>query len=1720
MRLRRALAVLLLCFVFRVAAQQSPQIAKGFRADTTYDFSNLEAVNLFNGSITLALPIGQLYSVGPNLSYRFNLAYTGNNWIPETNTLVEVDPLGAITEKTVHYNEPYVGLAPEHGSHVGLGWHFSLGQLRGATYIAPDGSHHDFEHWLGTPTSTSTGNNPLVLYTSDGTYLRLRHILTSTGALDRSEIDFPDGNTHVFDYLGRLVEMRDALPPDANGVYPNRVGFSYVASDVEGTSKIVITDSIGRTHTLTMKRMASVGPQAPQDPENGDNADLGKTEEPWYYDVVTQATLAAFNGGAATYTFAYSDADGNAATLETAAISRKYAATTDCHVPPSTNVPLLESVRFPDGTDYKFVYDRGNVHFFSDEFRAPVQTPTASVYRIRVDNGGSNYTTAPSVAFTGGGGTGAVAHAVVSNGVVTEIKIDNVGTGYTTPPTVQITPNGSGSGAKATAFFCERHGGFSGNVTSVTLPTGGSIGWNYRVWNFPPGFNGGRCTTDTGVTGPCGRTESHAVGVGSRLTKRDNGTVAAKRTYSSELKRLATFDTVFQITSVQDYKDFATDGSGGSVESETLHYYSASPKLIQGDANAIPAEYGLPFTRYADPEADLAKKVVNPKDIGGVKTYLSTKTFSGSAASGTLERTTYVAYEGEHSPNSYAASANRRVQADCVVHDDGKYVLTSRTNFNGLGHYGTTTVSSDIASTPTKTAVTNYTAQANQIVDHKDAAQIAPATWITGAADATSVAEGTKTVKTELCFDRQLLLKKRVIADTSTAARGADDLVAVYTYDVRGNVTSESFYGGDRADTAEAGLGTGALCTLSALGTRDYHLVHDPIVPSAGDWTHTSKYSGMTFLSSDVTVDRNTGFVSSSRDTAAVETAYGFDTSGRLSWTKPTGHASTWYTYPTPPSRTVTVEQHAGSTLSATPLTRSTYTFDSLGRLEKESTAMPGNTTSVRTTTYDHLGRRKWVSELVAEGTTNPPVTQFVYDYAGRVTSTTAPDGSATSHAYTGATSHARTTRIWTGVDGDAAAAGTQDTAVTVTDTYDGHGRLVGVNEPSGPTSAAAPAGALVKTEYGYDPAGRLTVVRMRGAEAAAPVQIRTFAYDGRGLLTREEHPESGITLYRNYDARGHVGLKLQGSDRENETFDLKYTYDAAERLTHIDYRNPWYNPSSPSGGSAQFRPGKEFVFADVNDGANLKLGKLEQALRYNFAPTHETYGYQGGDAFLVTETYQYNDSAGRRTDRATEIAQYDAGNLVKKLSIKTVRQHVDYDELGNVAKVTYPTCDYCGESAKMISSVERKYSAGRLTSVPGFVTDVQYWPTGTLKSLTHANGIVDARDADPHGLPRPRSIQFGAWAECIPPAITAGGQPASKTIASGSSAELSTSATGTGPLTYQWYERDSFGLGRLIAGATAATYRTPPLTTTTKYFVHVRGQCNSVFSETATVTVHAQPPVIAGQPEGGKVDRGGSMTLSVDASGTGSLSFAWYRGASGDTANAVGTNAPSFTTPALTTTTQYWVRVSNASGAVNSNVAAVTVALPTPQNLTAVRSGDTTVKVSWAAVTGASSYSLERKGDGTDFTEIGALAGTSFDDASRTAGRAYVYRVRALDASGGSLSQYSNHDLATMMTFATITAGQTTISASHFTPILEGLNAIRAAGGWPPVTWSAILPVGVSAPGTGGIVSAAQISTLRARLDEALHGVGVSMTPYTDTDAFSRTCRAVHIHELQRRMQ
>src|SRR5262249_23241338 len=92
-----------------------------------------------------------------------------------------------------------------------------------------------------------------------------------------------------------------------------------------------------------------------------------------------------------------------------------------------------------------------NLNNFALEDEAATGTSTITAggagSSVPVASRGPVYKTAPTVTFSGGGGTGATGTAVLTNGVVTGVAITNGGSGYTSAPTVTFSSTFAVSGS-------------------------------------------------------------------------------------------------------------------------------------------------------------------------------------------------------------------------------------------------------------------------------------------------------------------------------------------------------------------------------------------------------------------------------------------------------------------------------------------------------------------------------------------------------------------------------------------------------------------------------------------------------------------------------------------------------------------------------------------------------------------------------------------------------------------------------------------------------------------------------------------------------------------------------------------------------------------------------------------------------------------------------------------------------------------------------------------------------------------------------------------------------------------------------------------------------------------------------------------------------------------------------------------------------------------------
>src|SRR5271156_5083211 len=173
--------------------------------------------------------------------------------------------------------------------------------------------------------------------------------------------------------------------------------------------------------------------------------------------------------------------------------------------------------------------------------------------------------------------------------------------------------------------------------------------------------------------------------------------------------------------------------------------------------------------------------------------------------------------------------------------------------------------------------------------------------------------------------------------------------------------------------------------------------------------------------------------------------------------------------------------------------------------------------------------------------------------------------------------------------------------------------------------------------------------------------------------------------------------------------------------------------------------------------------------------------------------------------------------------------------------------------------------------------------------------------------------------------------QPGNQTVTVGQTATFAVNASGTGPMTYQWYVN-----GVPINGATSSTYTTPPTTagqTGSVYTVVVSNSVGSVTSNGATLTVQVIPPVAGSLvPSNATPPYNSPVMLIPSFSGGTAVIGSTGVGSSDITASAV--SGGSYPTPALTSAKTYTLTVTSPQGTVVSTTCVVT---PTPVTITPI---------------------------------------------------------------------------------------------------------------------------------------------------------------------------------------
>src|ERR1700678_1720432 len=255
------------------------------------------------------------------------------------------------------------------------------------------------------------------------------------------------------------------------------------------------------------------------------------------------------------------------------------------------------------------------------------------------------------------------------------------------------------------------------------------------------------------------------------------------------------------------------------------------------------------------------------------------------------------------------------------------------------------------------------------------------------------------------------------------------------------------------------------------------------------------------------------------------------------------------------------------------------------------------------------------------------------------------------------------------------------------------------------------------------------------------------------------------------------------------------------------------------------------------------------------------------------------------------------------------------------------------------------------------------------------------------------------------PPLIVT--QPGNQTVKVGQTGTFSVTATGTGPLTYQWYVN-----GVPISGATSSTYTTPPTAagqSGSVYTVTVSNSVGSVPSGPAPLTVQVIPP-LAGSlvPSNANPPYNSPVMLIPTFSGGTAVIGSTGVGSSDITSSAV--SGGSYPTPALTSTKTYTLTVTSSQGTV---VSATCVVTPTPVTITPI------VPANQTTAPGQLTFTATASGGVTNGLTWNASTGIFSGNvwASPTAPGTYTITATSVDEASVSVSTTSTISGPSIMT-------------------------------------------------------------------------------------------------------
>ncbi|HJQ40382.1 MAG TPA: RHS repeat-associated core domain-containing protein [Thermoanaerobaculia bacterium] len=1286
--------------------------ATGFKADSALAVGEFDAVNIYNGNLTVTVPIGPVYKTNGLVRYQLTLHYQTNFWdFIEYSTASS--PIGVKTPEAFNpilWADPpatggFAGSEPRPEGVAGVGWYLGLGDLiegqgserfPGGAYRDETGAIHAFGEFMHVRSDNVSSAES---YTHDGSYLRKRRIDSKT-----QEIDFPDGTRKRFscvdqcgnwdavwvldwisDPLGYVlrIERSPAVKPPASGEW-------------------VWTLTEGRLQGGTMRYFAAADPL------------VDDRKHVLRFDVVngwqtrlTSASMASPAGrdATATYLMTYDQKEilrppvvpwlGGG--LKVPYISNNQANNR------RTSVSLLQSVTLPaDAGKWKFEYtlggETGDTTFTriagqGQNIQQPVSRMGGQIKKVQAPTGGGyeyKYSVRGYHVFKCGANVVQTLQSTFVLGVSERTRINGAGARDESAKWVYA---GRASALSPSAGTCAPFG--REYIGSVLDPDGAlTLSFFDHVIGSPTyGAPFAPDLTDTTVGGMTRYRSSAIYDVSASLsTFQGNLGDAVRRMfprYDLGGEERTTGKLLRERYVVYDYSDKkCLDDPGPACEQYNLRVSSQHTRFYD-DANAC---------QYVEATRNTTAQCANGVIDTTKKVYSETR---------------FSEFDGLGHYRAAATKANFLISSDPNLAEEARFEYT---------HYNP-----NVSYVPASTAT-----------DRLQGAPAPAAPWLLGTYTYTTAWENnrkatadetSKLVHARYRFDAQtgvLTATRRVTTTRPTPAMEADltkiiplterDVAVTYDRTIQGNKLEvrEQYFGGD--DRSLAAVEWPASTTPS-----QYEIISRTQFGSLQSTEFVCDTNRLATFTA--TIDPGSGLATSSKSSNGAATGYVYDALGRLIRITPPGneraHAITYTlaTGATSTQNSVSAVRMLDATNADPNAPAATYTYDDIGRLLKEVRQTSGGDA---TTDYKYFpdGTLEWMT--VPYGTGIPARKTFhEYDVLNRVTRKTLPDDTSTT-APTHITARYDSTRqVYTTNDRVARTGGTGN--ANLTEKFDAQGRLTEVNDE------------ITHAAYGYDASNHLTTVALNGIGSSVR-QIRRMERDGRGVLVSEEHPELQTELdparpkmtikYGDVDARGHARIvEYVKSGVSDEAARLELQYDRAERLIHV-----WQGKGN-SGERPPLIKEYEFYPTDCTVPNAPCTGAEQNQLRYArrknfiFDPAASAVPM----TVMVEQEYHYYAGTGRT--QSVRTTSRDESTSPYSLNVTGTVGYI-YDLLGNPNQLQYPVM-YDAPAR----SIDRTYHRGQLKRVTqagvGDLAVLDYRANGAVSKVSFLSNAYDTIESD-----------------------------------------------------------------------------------------------------------------------------------------------------------------------------------------------------------------------------------------------------------------------------------------------------------------------------------------------------------------------------------------------------